>query len=61
MVVARWGVEATVIPHIEKLEESLTYKVSDLDDGVKDGWWVVRRLIDGQSIGVLSVRVEFHW
>ena len=56
----RRGVNATVVPHLDKLEEALACKVSDQDSGVQDGGGVVRRLIDRPSIEVSSVRVEFH-
>ena len=53
--------DVTTVPHLEKLEKALSCKVSDQDDGVQYGRGVVRRLTDGPSIGVSSMRVEFHY
>ena len=56
----RWGVNATVVPHIGNLSNPSTAQVSDRDDTVQDEKGSARRLIDSTSFGVSSVRVKFH-
>ena len=61
--VARRGIESTIIPHLEKLEEALSCKVSDRDDGVQDGGGggcpsTHQRIVDWGLVG--KGRVWFH-
>ena len=54
------GVDDTIISHLDNLRKPLTCTVSELTYEVQDrGGGAVRRLTDGLSFKVSSVRVEF--
>ena len=53
------GVDDTVVPHLDNWRKPLACTVSNQDDGVHDEGGAVRRLTNGPSIAVSSVRVEF--
>ena len=51
------GINATIVPDLDKLRKASTGIVSELIDGVQDGGVRDRRLTDNMSFGVSSVRV----
>ena len=58
--VERWGIDDTVLPHLDNWCKPSIAQVPDRDDGVQDERGSARRLTDGSPFGVSSVRVEFH-
>ena len=60
LCVHRQSVDATVVPHLDKLDESLAFTISNRYNRVSGRRGVVCLLTDSTSIEVSSVRVEFH-